>query len=484
MIFPDLTMPLPGPLASAHFVGIGGAGMSGIARMFLDAGIAVTGSDRASNSAIQLLREAGATIHIGHDAAHLGDAEALVYTGALWPDNPEYLAAIERGTPVLHRSQALAWLVGDDRLVAVAGAHGKTTSTGMIITALRALGAAPSFVNGGVIQGLGTSSGSGADDLFVVEADESDGTFLLYSTAIALITNVDADHLDHYGSHEAFDDAFVEFASRASEMVVVSSDDPGAIRVTQRLTHPKIVTFGESPDATVRVHSLTEHGPIAFTVSLDGQKERVQLAVPGKHNAINATGAIAVLVGLGFDFSAAIAAVSTFAGTQRRFELHATVGGVKVYDDYAHHPTEVEAALSGARSVVGGGKLIAVHQPHLFSRTRDMAAQFAEVYERLADHTVVLDVFGAREDPIPGVTGELVSSKFADQSKVDFVPDWAQASQRVAEIAGPGDIVMTLSCGDVYRIIPQIVDAMERHSGASELSSEKSDTDQVPSEEA
>ncbi|MBH0099252.1 UDP-N-acetylmuramate--L-alanine ligase [Salinibacterium sp. NSLL150] len=481
MIFPDLSMPLPGPLRSAHFVGVGGAGMSGIAQMFLDAGITVTGSDKAANANTASLNAAGATISIGHDAAHLGEAEALVYTGALWPDNPEYLAALERGIPVLHRSQALAWLVGSTRLVAVAGAHGKTTSTGMIITALRELGTSPSFVNGGVIQGLGTSSGSGTDDLFVVEADESDGSFLLYSTAVALITNVDADHLDHYGSHEAFDDAFVEFASRATEAVVVSSDDAGAIRVTKRLTHDNVVTFGEADDATVRIHSVTSLGPVAFTVVVDGREERVQLAVPGHHNALNAAGAIAVLIGLGHELGAAIDSVSTFAGTQRRFELHAVVDGVSVYDDYAHHPTEVEAALSGARSVLGNGRLIAVHQPHLFSRTRDMAPEFAEVYERLADHTVVLGVFGAREDPIPGVTGELVSSGFVDPSRVDYQPDWELAAQRVAEIAQEGDIVMTLSCGDVYRIIPQLVAAIDRY---PVVEASETVADQVPSEEA
>jgi len=482
MIFPDLTMPLPGPLRSAHFVGVGGSGMSGIARMFLDAGITVTGSDRAANANIDSLRAAGAKISIGHDAAHLGDAQALVYTGALWPDNPEYVAAVERGIPVMHRSQALAWLVGDTRLVAVAGAHGKTTSTGMIITALRELGVSPSFVNGGVIQGLGTSSGTGSDDVFVVEADESDGSFLLYSTAVALITNVDADHLDHYGTHEAFDDAFVEFASKASEAVVVSSDDAGAVRVTERLTHHNVVTFGESEDATVRLHSVTSQGPVAFTIVVGDHEERVQLLVPGRHNAINATGAIAVLIGLGHDLHAAIDAVSTFVGTQRRFELHTVIDGVSVYDDYAHHPTEVEAALSGARSVVGTGRLIAVHQPHLFSRTRDMASEFAEVYERLADHTIVLDVFGAREDPIPGVTGELVSSRFVDSARVDFRPDWELAAARVAEIAREGDIVMTLSCGDVYRIIPQIVAAIDARS--SSPASPTRDADQAPSEEA
>ncbi|MCY7411766.1 MAG: Mur ligase domain-containing protein, partial [Salinibacterium sp.] len=242
MIRPDLLMPLPVELGAVHFVGIGGSGMSGIARLFLAAGHAVTGSDRTENHSIEELRALGAIVSIGHDATNLGAASALVYTGALWPDNPEYLAARERGIPTLHRSQALAWLVARRRLISVAGAHGKTTSTGMIITALVQLGADPSFVNGGVIQSLGVSAAHGEGELFVVEADESDGTFLLYKTAVALITNVDADHLDHYGTHEAFDAAFVEFASRAEELVVISSDDPGALRVASTLRHANVIT--------------------------------------------------------------------------------------------------------------------------------------------------------------------------------------------------------------------------------------------------
>ena len=462
MIKPDLSMPLPEALGAVHFVGIGGSGMSGIARLFLEAGHRVTGSDRAENHNTETLRALGATVFIGHDAAHLGEADALVYTGALWPDNPEYLAAVGRGIPVLHRSQALAFLVRGRRLVSVAGAHGKTTSTGMIVTALAAAGRRPSFVNGGVIQSLGTSAAHGDPDLWVIEADESDGSFLLYDTAIALVTNVDADHLDHYGSREAFTDAFVEFVNAARESVVIGADDAGAVEVANASAVPagRLVRFGEG-EADVRVRSISEHGPVSFTLVHEGREHVVRLRVPGRHNGVNAAGAFGVLIALGLSPEAAIAGLEAFGGTERRFEHHATVRDVDVYDDYAHHPTEVAAALSQARSVLPeGARLIAVHQPHLYSRTQAMAKEFAGTYERLADYTVVLDVFGAREDPIPGVTGETVSREFADASHVAYLPDWQEAAARVAEVARSGDLVMTLSCGDVYRIIPQIVAAL------------------------
>ncbi|MCS0497945.1 UDP-N-acetylmuramate--L-alanine ligase [Protaetiibacter mangrovi] len=460
MIKPDLDQELPEQLGAVHFVGIGGSGMSGIARLLLEAGHRVTGSDLRDTDAVAELRAAGAEIAIGHDAANVGDADTVVVTGALWQDNPEYRRAIESGIPVLHRSLALNWLIRGHRLVSVAGAHGKTTSTGMIVTALRELGADPGFVNGGVIAGYGRSSAYGADELFVVEADESDGSFLLYDTAIALITNVDADHLDHYGTQQAFEDAFVRFAQEAREFVVASSDDPGTLAVTRRLVDKRVVTFGHAEHAEVRVLDVVADGPVSFTLGYEGRELPVQLAVPGAHNAVNAAGAFAVLVAMGHDPEAVVRGLEAFAGTGRRFELHGEVRGVRVFDDYAHHPTEVAAALATARSVVGSGRVIAIHQPHLYSRTRMMAGEFAAVYEELADHTVVLDVYGAREDPEPGVTGALVAERFADPSHVDFLPDWQAAADRVAEIARDGDLVMTLSCGDVYRIIPQVIEAL------------------------
>lgn len=466
-IKPDPNTSIPAELGDVHFVGIGGSGMSGIARLVLGDGHRVTGSDVRDSANVQALRELGAEIAIGHDAANLGeDVDTVVVTGALWQDNPEYRLALERGLPVLHRSQALAALIGGRRLVSVAGAHGKTTSTGMIVTGLLALGERPSFVNGGVIEGLGVSSAAGDGELFVVEADESDGSFLLYDTSVALITNVDPDHLDHYGSREAFEQAFVDFADAARELVVVSSDDAGAKRVTERLAHANVVTFGEAADAAVRVHSVqTAGGGVSFTIAYAGAEYSAALRVPGRHNAINAAGAFAVLVGLGFDPAASLAGIAGFAGTGRRFELHGTVGGVSVYDDYAHHPTEVAAALAAARTVVGEGRLIAVHQPHTYSRTQAFAKEFAEVLEQYADETVVLDVYGAREDPVPGVTGELVSERFADPAHVAFIADWQEAAEHTARIAREGDFVITLGCGDVYRIVPQLLASLEQERG-------------------
>ena len=465
MIKPDLNLTLPRDLGTVHFVGIGGSGMSGIARLFLAAGHTVTGSDVRESSNVIALRELGARISIGHVAGNVGDADSLVVTGALWQDNPEYVLANERGLPVLHRSQALAWLIEKHRLVAVAGAHGKTTSTGMIVTGLHGLGADPSFVNGGVIESLGVSAAAGSDDLFVVEADESDGSFLLYNTAVALITNVDPDHLDHYGSLEAFESAFIVFAQKATDFVVISSDDAGAVSVTGRLSGKRVISFGEDAAADVRVHSVVTDGPVRFGVAWAGHDYFATLRIPGRHNAINAAGAFAVLVGLGFEPEASLAAISEFGGTERRFELHGTVGGVSVYDDYAHHPTEVAAALSAARTVVGNGRIIAVHQPHLYSRTRLFAQEFAQTLEEKADQTIVLGVYGAREDPEPGVTGALVSDKFTDASKVVFVPDWQEAADYVASIARDGDFVVTLGCGDVYRIVPQLLASLTQARG-------------------
>ena len=282
MIRPDLSLPIPEHIEAAHFIGIGGSGMSGLARMFLDRGIRVSGSDRADSPALRDLAARGATVHVGHDAAHLGDADTVVHTGAIWPENPEFVTAKQRGLAVIHRSQALHWLIGGRRLVAVAGAHGKTTSTGMIVTALQALHADPTFVNGGVIAQLGVSSGTGSDDLVVIEADESDGTFLLYDTAVALITNVDPDHLDHWGTREAFYDGFARFANEAREAVVISSDDSGAQRVASALTHPNVVTFGERADADVRVTGIRTDGPVAFTLTHEGVSVEGRLTVDRK----------------------------------------------------------------------------------------------------------------------------------------------------------------------------------------------------------
>lgn len=465
MIKPDPTMTLPETIGRVHFVGIGGSGMSGIARLFVLSGVPVSGSDRVESDYTRALRGLGADIHIGHDASNVGDADTLVVTGALWQDNPEYRHALAQGIPVLHRSQALAWLTRDSRVVSVAGAHGKSGTTGMIATALVGVGSDPSFVNGAVIDGLETNARRGESELFVIEADESDGSFLLYDTAVALILNIDDDHLDHYGSYEAVQDAFVTFADKARELVAISADDEGARAIRTRISHRRVVTFGESAGSDVRVTAITTDGPVSFTLGWQGREYPVRLRVPGRHQAHNAAGAFAVLTALGVQPDRAAAALESYGGTHRRFELHGTIGGVSVYDDYAHHPAEVRAVLEAARTVVGDGRIIAVHQPHTYSRTQRLAKEFADTLEQYADQTVVLDVFGAREDPVPGVTGALVAERFHDRSKVAFIADWQEAADHTATIARDGDFVITLGCGDVNLIVPQLLDSLRRAGG-------------------
>ena len=459
MIKPDFSVPVPIELGQVHFIGIGGSGMSGIARILIGMGHKVTGSDVRTSPNISALEALGAKITIGHNEANLGEADTVVVTSALWPTNPEYLLAKERNVPVIHRSQALAHLASKKRLVSVAGAHGKTTSTGMIITALLGLNQDPSFVNGGVIHSIGASSQSGKGELFVIEADESDGSFLHYDTAVSLITNVDPDHLDHYGSIEAFHQVFADFANKSKELVVLNSDDAGAKAVAKLISVP-MLSFGEAESADIRVIEISEDAKVSFCLSYKQQKLQATLTIAGRHNAVNAAGAVATLIGLGFDFEQSVAEVQKFAGTERRFELHGDRRGVKVYDDFAHHPTEVAAALNGARAVVGKGKIVTVFQPHLYSRTRLFAKEFAEALEA-SDEVVLLDIYAAREDPEPGVTGELIFNASSNKDKIHYVQDWSEAPAVAAGLVGSGDFIVTMGCGDVYKMVPEILEALE-----------------------
>ena len=459
MIKPDFSVSVPTDLGQVHFIGIGGSGMSGIARILIGMGHKVTGSDVRTSPNIVALEALGAKIAIGHDEANLGEANTVVVTSALWPTNPEYLLAKKRNLPVIHRSQALAHLASKKRLVSVAGAHGKTTSTGMIITALLGLKQDPSFVNGGVISSLGASSQNGSGELFVIEADESDGSFLHYDTSVALITNVDPDHLDHYGSIEAFHQVFADFANKAKELVVINSDDAGS-KAVAKLIRKQMLSFGEAESADVRVSDISEKAQVSFSLSYKQQKVSATLTIAGRHNAINAAGAVATLIGLGFGFEQSIMEVEKFGGTERRFELHGDRRGVKVYDDFAHHPTEVAAALNGARAVVGQGKIVTVFQPHLYSRTRLFAKEFAQALEA-SDEVVLLDIYAAREDPEPGVTGELILNASSKKDKIHYVKNWSEASVVAAGLADVGDFIVTMGCGDVYKMVPEILEALE-----------------------
>ncbi len=460
MISPDFSVKVPAELGRVHFIGIGGSGMSGLARLLIKSGHKVTGSDVRGSGNIDSLIELGARIHIGHDANNLGDADTVVVTGALWQDNPEYQKALQLGLPVLHRAVLLSSIASSHRLIAVAGAHGKTTTTGMIITALRSLGADPSFVNGGVIVEYGLSSDYGNGELFVIEADESDGSFLHYDTDIAVITNVDADHLDHYGSSDAFFEAFDTFASNANEFAVINSSDAGCQKLSVG-KKPGTIGFGYQ-NSEIQIFDVDASGPkVSFSVNYGESSQKLELNIAGEHNAQNAAAAISVLVGLGFGFEQSCQAVADYQGAERRFELHGEVRGVRVYDDFAHHPTEVEAALEGARASNPGGRLITVFQPHLFSRTRIFQKEFAEVLS-LSDEVVITDIYPAREDPEPGVTGELIVNHFQNKQKVHYLPEWSSVADYVSKLAIEGDFVITMGCGDIYKMCPELLESLEK----------------------
>jgi UDP-N-acetylmuramate--alanine ligase len=465
----DVIVPPADQLGHVHFIGIGGAGMSGIARILLARGLPVSGSDAKDSRALAALRAAGATVAVGHAAEHLDGAQTVVVSSAVRETNPELQRARADRLLVLHRSQALAAVMAGRRGVAVAGTHGKTTTTSMLTVALQHCGADPSFAIGGELTEGGANAHDGSGDVFVAEADESDSSFLLYRPEVAIITNVEADHLDHYGTAAAVEAAFDAFCDRVLDggLLVACADDPGARRVAERARARRADTlrvrlYGESLDADVRVVELdADRAGVRFRLAADGAPDRVlQLLVPGRHNALNAAAAWTTGIGLGRPGEQLAEGLEGFAGTRRRFEAKGEAGGVRVFDDYAHHPTEVAAVLRAAHGVAGAGRVLAVFQPHLYSRTRIFAADFAAALG-LADEVVVLDVYAAREDPEAGVTGALIADRVPlPPERVAFVPSWSQAAAEVVSRTRPGDLVLTIGAGDVTMLGPELLDLL------------------------
>lgn len=457
--------PLPGadlPLAisHAHFIGVAGSGMSGIARVMAEQGVKVTGSDRSDSEVVESLRLAGVTVFIGHDASNVGDADTVIASSAVRDSNPELIEAYRRGLSVIHRSTALRWVMRGKTVLAVAGSHGKTTSTAMLASALHRAGIDAGFVNGGVVSQWGVSSRTGTAEIFAIEADESDRSFLTYHPASVLITNVAPDHLDFYGGMDAIYEAFEAFAHTATRGVILCADDEGTRELASRLGEGAPVrTYGVAADADVRILSLTPAPLATARLSFQGEEAEFTLGVPGRLNALNATGVVGVLIDAGLSLEEATHAVSGFTGADRRFQFHGDIGGVRFFDDHAHHPTEVASALETARSVVGQGQVITMFQPHLFSRTQYMAAELAGAFAAGSDHTIFLDIFGSREDPVEGVTTALILEKLPDGYSYEFEPDWAKACQLAVARAKPGDIILTMSTGDLYQIVPQLLAA-------------------------
>jgi UDP-N-acetylmuramate--alanine ligase len=470
-----IQLPRPEELGAVHFIAIGGSGMNGIASMMLAHGIPVSGSDRQDSKYLRSLEALGARVYVGHRADQLGDASTVVASSAIREDNPELAEARRRGLRVLHRSAALGSLMLGRRGIAVAGTHGKTTTTAMIAHVLSGCGFDPSFVIGGALTGTATGGHRGSGNIMVVEADESDGSFLQYPREIAVVTNIDPDHLSNWGSADNYADGFVRFASADSvRLLVTSADDPGAVVLTERIRQrataglpgPAIMTFGTSPDADVRIVGANLAGTGSrFELRWDGDAGLVELSVPGHYNILNAAASYAVAVCLGAPGADVRRELSTYQGTYRRFQLIGSPHDIRVYDDYAHHPTEVLNTLIAARTGVGDGRVVVCFQPHLYTRTRDFWRELGHALEQ-ADEAIVMDVCGDREDPIPGIDGAMVANAVAPgTANVTYEPIWDEAAPTVAGIARPGDLVITVGCGDVTKVAPKIVAEIQRLAG-------------------
>ncbi len=451
---------LPDDFGRVHLIGVGGSGMSGVARILRERGYEVTGSDRSASEVTDALEQIGIRVHIGHHSDFLATTDTVISTYAIRDHHPEIVEATRRGIPIVHRADALRFISRGKKLVAVAGSHGKTTSTAMLATALHRAGIDAGCVNGGVVSEWGASSRNGDSEWFVIEADESDRSFVIYDTDVVMVTNIAPDHLDFYGSVDAIFDAFAEFVTKPRNIPVLCVDDEGVRTLLSRLGDVDYIGYGFSDAADVRLVSW-EDAPVASgTVSYRGEAADFRLAVPGRLTALNATGTIATMVAMGLSVADAASAVSGFKGADRRFQFHGEVGGIRVYDDHAHHPSEVSAALEVGRAVVGEGRVITIFQPHLFTRTRLMADTLAGAFSHGSDHTVFVDIFGAREDPIEGVTTQLILDQMSEGSSWEFEPDWDAACDAAIAAAAPGDIILTMSTGDLYQIVPRLLARM------------------------
>ena len=483
-----------------HLIGVGGAGMSVLAQLLAERGATVTGSDAAGGDAFDHLRGLGLTVALGHDAAHVPAGATVVVSTAIKEDNPELAAARERGQEVIHRSQALALAARGRDFVAVAGAHGKTTTSGMLAQALSVAGEDPSFAVGGVVRDLGAGARLGGGRAFVAEADESDRSFLNYEPYLAVVTNVEPDHLDNYGTTEAFERAFLDFACnlRTGGRLIVCADDPGGLRLARAAVAKgvPVTTYGTVDaglgaegrlidDAHVRVEIIerraggtsalltlwrdetTDPGPVRPEDCTVTGPIALDLALPGDHVALDAAAAWAAGLELGVAPEVMARALGAFGGTGRRFEVRGEAAGVRVIDDYAHHPTEIEALLTAAREVADarGGRVLALFQPHLFSRTRAFADRFGVALGR-ADLVVVTSIYPAREtqEDFPDVTGATVADRVVG-ARAQYVADHGEAARVLADAARPGDVALTVGAGDVTRLGPVILERLGSRQG-------------------
>ena len=454
-------------LGRVHIVGVGGAGMSGIARVMLDRGVTVSGSDAKDSRRLAALQALGMTTHVGHDARWVTDIDTLVVSTAIPQSNPERVAALEQGIPILTRAQALASVMSGYRGVAVTGTHGKTTTTSMLTVALQHCGVDPCFAIGSELNASGANAHVGSGDIFVVEADESDGAFLELMPVAGIVTNIEADHLDHWGSLEAIEVGFDEFARGIRDrggFLIACADDPGAMAMTNRarVAGVDVRTYGASADADF--HMVEEQkGPDGWSFVAVHEGVRLgtlEMRVPGRHNALNALGAWAAGIGLGIAPEQMRSGLAEFTGTRRRFDLKGVVNNIRVFDDYAHHPTEIAATLTAAREVVGSGRVIVAFQAHHYYRTALFSKEFGQALG-LADDVVVMEVFAPGETAIPGASGQTMASHVPlSADHVVFEPSLSAVAGQLARRARPGDIVMTLGAGDIGLLCGEVIELL------------------------
>lgn len=445
-----------------HFIGIGGAGMSGLARIALTYGAAVSGSDEKDSSVLAALKALGATVFSSHKSEHVQGADLVIYSNAISHTNSERSAAENLNIPIYTRAQALALLMSESTSIAVAGTHGKTTTSSMLTVALQACGSDPSFAIGGTISASGSNAHRGTGQYFVAEADESDGSFIEYKPFGAIVTNVEYDHVDYFATPADVTAAFEDFAQTISPdgFLVYCADDPGSLALGQSVTDALTISYGETAESDLHIDQveLGAKGSKARALWKGKSIGHLELNVPGRHNINNAAAALAVGLHLALPTAGLLTGLASFAGTGRRFELKGTVHGIRVIDDYGHHPTEIRVTLDAARRYAGDGRLLVIFQPHRYSRTQAFMSEFASSLS-LADDVTLLEVYAASEKPIAGVSSEVIAQSMTNGK---YIPNFIEATDALIEMAKPGDVIITLGAGDVSSLGPILIDGLTK----------------------